>query len=287
MSAPTTIPNLVGHLVEPYKLVELLRGGSHSAVYRAIDLSTASSSSGRDRRNDRAIKVLPKSDAVAGSLEIGLHSLVSGHPNIITMEDAFEDEDYYYVVLDLCPGGDLHTKIWDEHLFDHNDELVRSAFLQIVDSVEACHAASVYHRDIKPENILCSEDGSKVYLCDFGLARGRPISREFGSGTTNYMSPECLAEDIGRMPYTNARHDIWALGVVLVNMITASHPWSRASTEDDQFYDYLCDPNFLLEKFDISEGANDILRRIFVLNPMGRITLPELRASILELGSFF
>ncbi len=70
-------------------------------------------------------------------------------------------------------------------------------------------------------------------------------------------------------------------------MITASHPWGKASTDDDAFSDFLHDPEFFLDHFDISEGANTILRGIFTLNPMGRTTLPELRAAILALGSFF
>ncbi|KAI0826555.1 kinase-like domain-containing protein [Trametes gibbosa] len=287
MSAPVTITNLIGHVVEPYKLVELIHSGSHGVVYRAVDMDAPSSSHGRDLRSDRAIKVVPKDGPVMGALEIGLHSLVSAHPNIITMEDAFEDDDYYFIILDLGLGGDLYTKIWDERAYHHNDELVRSTFLQIVDAVEACHSASVYHRDLKPENILCNEDGSEVYLCDFGMGRGRAISREFGCGTLGYMSPECLGDDLGRNPYSNIRHDTWALGVVLFNIITASDPWSKASTADEAFSDYLHNPTFFLDNFDISEGANTILRSIFVLNPMGRISLSDLRAAILGVSSFF
>ncbi|KAL7284148.1 hypothetical protein ACG7TL_001429 [Trametes sanguinea] len=288
MSAPLAFPELIGDVVgESYKIVEQISAGAHGVVFRAIDLDAPSSSQGHDRSSDRAIKVVPRDGPVLGALEIGLHSLVSAHPNVITMDVAFEDDDFFYLVLDLCPGGDLSAKIFDERVFDHNDELVRAAFLQILDAVEACHAASVYHRDLKPENILCNEDGSEVYLCDFGSGRGRPIGREFGSGTLNYMSPECLGEDIGCRPYSNVRHDIWALGVILFNMITAAHPWAKASTADDQFSDYLHDNDILLENTTISVGANDILRKIFVLNPMGRITIPELRAAIVGLDSFF
>ncbi|EIW55655.1 kinase-like protein, partial [Trametes versicolor FP-101664 SS1] len=283
-----------------YQILNLLGAGSYGAVYRARERLPESG-----KFVPRAIKVISKHGRRLGALEIGLHSLVSDHANVITMEEAFEDEDNYFLVLDLCPGGDLFSQIWEQDAYRHNDERVRTAFVQLVDAVEACHATNVYHRDLKPENILCNEDGSEVYLCDFGLGRGRPISREFGSGSLNYMSPgvylcfqmlrtsqltclsECLGEDLGCRPYSNVRHDIWALGVVLFNMITAEHPWGKASTEDDQFSDFLHNPEFFLDHFDISEGANTILRSIFTLNPMGRTTLPELRAAILALGSFF
>lgn len=98
---------------------------------------------------------------------------------------------------------------------------------------------------------------------------------------------ECLGDDLGRSPYSNIHHDTWALGVVLFNIITASSPWDKATTGDEQFSDYLHNPNFFLDNFDISEGANTILRNIFVLNPMGRTSLSELRAAILGVDSFF
>ncbi|KAI0372014.1 kinase-like protein, partial [Pilatotrama ljubarskyi] len=287
MSDSVAIPDLIGHVVEQYKLVERIHAGDQSVIYRAINTFAPSSSSGRDRRSDRAIKVIPKSSSVQGCSEIDLHTVMSNHKNVITMEDAIDGDDYYYLILELCPGGDLFTKIWDERVYQQNDELVRSTFVQIVDAVQACHTANVYHRDLKPQNILCSEDASEVYLCDFGMGGCRPISREFGSGTLNYMSPECHGDDIGRRPYSNVHHDIWALGVVLVNMITAAYPWAKASTADDDFSDYLYNPEFLLDKFNISEGANDILRKIFAMNPLGRISLSELRAAILGLGTFF
>ncbi|KAI0674366.1 kinase-like domain-containing protein, partial [Trametes maxima] len=281
-----TMPDLAGYACDRYQFVELICAGNYGAVYRAADTTAPSSSSGRDRRTDRAIKVVPKDDETFGALEIDLHRRVSHHPHVVTLVNAFEEEDYYFLVLDIHPS-DLHTKIWGEHAYDNDDERVRVTFLQIVDAVEACHAAGVYHHDLKPGNILCNEDGSKAYLCDFGMSSDLPINREFGSGTLSYMSPECLGEDIGCMPYSNVRHDIWALGIILINMITGSQPWTKASTADDQFCDYLHTPTFLLDNFDVSEGASDILRKVLVLNPMGRIGLAELRAAIVALPSFF
>ncbi|KAI0646364.1 kinase-like domain-containing protein [Trametes meyenii] len=282
-----TIPDLTGYYVcERYQLVELIRAGNYGAVYCAADATTPSSSAGRDRRTDRAIKVIPKDDETFNILEISLHRRVSHHPHVVTLDDAFESEDYYFLVLDLHPS-DLLTQIWSRGAYDHDDERVRATFLQIVDAVEACHAADVYHHDLKPGNILCNMDGSKAYLCDFGMASDRPINDEFGSGTLIYMSPECLGEDIGHRPYSNVHHDVWALGIILFNMLTGSQPWTKATTADEEFCDYLHTPTFFLDNFDISEGANELLRKILVLNPMGRAGLAELRAAVASLPSFF
>ncbi|KAI0330276.1 kinase-like protein [Cubamyces sp. BRFM 1775] len=287
MAASTAFPDFTGCIVEPYQLIERISSGKHNVIYRAIDTTAPSSSAGPNLRDDYAVKVIPKVGPTRGKLEIDLHRIVSAHPNVASVVDAFETEDHYFLVLELYPGGDLRTKIWDERVYHHNDALIRTAFLQIVDAVEACHAANVYHRDLCPENILCNEDGSEVYLCDFGSGSSRPTSNQFGSGTLDYTSPECLGEDLGHNPYSSSRHDIWALGIILFNMITMSHPWAKPSTDDDQFSDYLHNPDHFLEKFNISEGASVILRAILMLNPMGRISLPNLRAAILKLDTFF
>lgn len=89
------------------------------------------------------------------------------------------------------------------------------------------------------------------------------------------------------MPYSNVTNDIWALGVILVNMITSRTPWSKAVTSDDCFCDFLLHEDYLREMLPISEGANAIFRRIFVYEPSQRITLPELRQAVLELDTFF
>ena len=129
-----------------------------------------------------------KHELAAARREIALHGLVSDHPSVVTVRDAYEDDDYFYLIMDFCRTGDLFEPIC-RRVYVDNDALVRKAFISLIDAVEACHSLRIYHRDLKPENILVSEDRSQVYLADFGLATNQPIVQEFYCGTAAYMSP--------------------------------------------------------------------------------------------------
>ncbi|PIL29604.1 transporter [Ganoderma sinense ZZ0214-1] len=283
------MPDLIGYVLDGrYELLSTLGSGSFGVVYKALDLKHNSPSDDRFR----AIKIVYKANRRTYELEavrreVELQSLVTGYPNIVGIHDAFEDENYFYLVLDLCLGGDLFQQICCRRAFAHNDEHLRRTFLQIVDAVESCHEANVFHRDLKPENILINTDGSEVFLADFGLATQRPIVDECGCGTQVYMSPEVVGQMTDRQPFDTRYADIWALGVILVNMITSRQPWCIASSEDCCFSTWLEDRDFLKQVFPISDGANLIIQRIFQLEPLDRISLSELRREIRELDTFF
>ncbi|KAI8995352.1 kinase-like domain-containing protein [Trametes punicea] len=287
--AASTMPDFTGCIVdERYQLLRLLGSGTYGVVYQAVDTHPSAD----PESLYRAIKIISKvgrkkSELGAVRREIALQSIVAGHPNVVSLHDAFEDDEYFYIILDFYRGGDLFEHICEKGTYVFNDELLRKAFVSLVDALQACHDAKIYHRDLKPENILTNEDGSEVYLADFGLATNRTIVKEFGCGTTIYMSPECIGREYGYKPYCARFSDIWALGVILVNMISGRHPWQKATMEDQCFSRFVQDPDFLLHMLPISQGANDILQRIFALNPLSRITLPELRTAILEVDTFF
>ncbi|KAE9397338.1 kinase-like protein [Gymnopus androsaceus JB14] len=271
-----------------FRLLNLLGAGAYGKVYRAYDKRPASSQSTRYC----AIKCLLKADSKSRQREMQLRELrlqkkVSHHPNIVTFCGAFEEDDFVFAVLELCEGCDLFTAIVQLELFVGNNQLIKSCYLKILDAVDYCHQQGVYHRDLKPENILCSRDGQDIWLADFGLATNQRACREFGCGSSAYMSPECIGKETDNVVYSAPHNDIWSLGVILVNLVTCRHPWNYAHSSDPCFDAFLrSDCDSLRASLAISDPFHRLLKRVFNLRPVSRIAIPVLRREIFALETF-
>ena len=101
------------------------------------------------------------------------------------------------------------------------------------------------------------------------------------------MFAECLGREAGFLPYNNDANDVWALGVILMNMITCRTPWGKALTTDACFREFLLNENYLREMLPISKGANRIFRKVFAYHASERMTIPALRKAIVALDTFF
>ncbi|CCM05863.1 uncharacterized protein FIBRA_08099 [Fibroporia radiculosa] len=290
-TSASLIPDMVNQIIDDgrLELVEKLGEGGYGVVYRAIVIESTSSL----KPTEYAVKILAKACERSREWrlqrrEIAAHTLVSDHPNILTLHQVIEDDNFIYLVVDYCPGGDLFSAIIDRHAYSENDDLVKKVFVQILDAVHSCHEKGIYHRDLKPDNILCmNEEASEIVLGDFGLSTKSRTSTTFGCGSSNYISPECIGKECRYRPYSPRIADVWALGVILVNMIAGRHPWNNAATDDKCFMRFMVRPGFLRKMLPISRSANTILRRIFTLDAGLRITIPELRTAILKVDTFF
>ncbi|WVF70395.1 hypothetical protein IAT40_005185 [Kwoniella sp. CBS 6097] len=267
------------------ELISVIGTGAYGVVYLGVDYKYG-------QPVYRAVKCLRRHGLDSRQRhfqrrEIALHRLASAHPSIIAMDRIIEEGDHVFVVMDYGDEGDLFAMITDKQRYVGDDELIRDVFLQLLDGVAWLHSLGISHRDIKPENIVCSQDGTRARICDFGLATSEQESSEFGCGSTFYIAPECLGDWFPNNTSYPTRHgDVWSLGVILVNLVCGRNPWRIASPSDESFNSFLNDPTFLRRILPISSQCLFVLQQIFTIDPADRITLPALRKLILEVETF-
>ncbi|KAJ7600752.1 kinase-like domain-containing protein [Mycena floridula] len=138
-------------------------------------------------------------------------SNASQNPNLI-----LEERNFWI-------GGDLFAAM-SASRFYNNEELVKQTMVQLIDALQYCHEQNVQHGDLKSSNVLLGPD-DHIYLTDFGVCSETPISQYVGCGTARYLSPEALDPETNLRPFSTVHSDIWAVGIILVNLLTGHHPW--------------------------------------------------------------
>ncbi|KAJ7469672.1 kinase-like domain-containing protein [Mycena latifolia] len=281
MPASNNLPDFTGQLVDDgrLRLLEVLGAGSYGVVYKALDASSP-----LEAPVHYAVKCLG-----AGSRydkrEIDLHTVCSPHPSIITLHRQFYTRGFLCVVLELA-AGDLWAPI-EAGVFEDNDALIKQTFLQLLDAVRYCHQRGIHHRDLKPENILCNADGTDVRIADFGLAVDDELPSTIAAGTTSYMSPESLTLRRGTETYEAYQSDVWALCIVLLNIMSGAFPWFKAGGSDPGWHSFLATPNYLSRNCPISDELHELLHRCFDPFPSKRPSLLELRCEIARMKNLF
>ncbi|OMJ94222.1 hypothetical protein SteCoe_2710 [Stentor coeruleus] len=194
------------------------------------------------------------------------------HPHIIKLFNHFEDEKFFYLIMELAEGGNLFHKLYREKCF-----LERNAaqyFREVVLAVEYLHShvPAIIHRDIKPENILLDKEG-RIKLTDFGWSNyystENPTLRFTMCGTLEYLPPE-IASETGH----NTGADIWCLGILLFEMLTGSTPF--ASKGRDQMLTNITQskPKF---PHSMAPLARDLIGKMIEKDPQKRISATEIK----------
>ncbi len=233
-SAALKLPDFAGVVFHKrYQFTTLLGSGSYGVVYKAVDLE------GTLGDRERAVKLVSKrgrnsSWCESFRSEMAIHKLASEHPNVITLHDAYEDDEWFVFVMDCCGGGDLATYI-QTHGPYRDETKLRNAFLTLVDTVDWLHSRKIYHRDLKPQNILVNEDGTQLFVADFGLA-SEDNAYDQPCGTPGYMPPgELRVLDRLKMtvkiltPHSQSVSKLKAATFALARKATPG-PWASSSS---------------------------------------------------------
>src|ERR1041384_3343603 len=211
---------MTGQTISHYEIVEKLGEGGMGVVYKA-----------RDTKLDRpvAIKFLPphlsaSQENKARFMQEARATAALNHSNILNVYDIDEQDGRMFFVMEYIEGKTLKSHI--ASLKAGEGSPVRQAIdwtIQVALGLKAAHEKNIVHRDIKPENIMLTKDGHPKIM-DFGIAKlrtGTGLTKTGTSlGTLSYMSPE-QAQGLS----ADQRSDIWSLGVVLYEMLTAELPF--------------------------------------------------------------
>lgn len=210
--------NLEGRLLgNRYEIIEKIGNGGMATVYKAkchILNRFVAIKILRDEftTDDEFVKRFNAEAQAAASLT---------HPNIVGIYDVGHEGDLYYIVMELVKGKTLKEIIVEDGALAWKWSV--NVAIQIASALETAHRNNIIHRDIKPHNIIITEDGI-AKVTDFGIAKAVSNSTITAFGTTigsvHYFSPEHA-----RGGYTDAKSDLYSLGVVLYEMLTGKVPF--------------------------------------------------------------
>ncbi len=270
------IPKKIGR----YRIDDVLGRGGMALVYLAFDPYM---------ERKVAIKVLSKERIYDDSLRIRFKResrMVASlnHPAIVPVYDFGEENEQPYLVMRYMEGGSLRERLGKAPL---SLTEVATILNQIAPALDTTHSHNIIHRDLKPSNILFDEKG-KAYLADFGLAKFAegmytPLTLTNGMvGTPTYMSPE----QIRGQPHLDGRTDIYALGVILFEMLAGRQPFAADGSLPIALM-HLSDPVPTVHTFNLSlpESISQIIIRAMAKSREDRFaTASELTISFIEVA---
>ena len=227
--------------IEHYELVRRLGAGGSGVVYLANDTLLM---------RPVVLKILKRGALTLEQMrttvlrEARMASAIE-HPNVCAIYEVGEEGEEAYIVMQYIPGKSLDKLIARGPA---SMQLALSVGIQIADGLSAAHTLGIFHRDLKPANAILT-DGGLVKILDFGLARRlNPEDAEFDpskssrrkpgpvaatytarGGTIAYMAPEQFVTGQSSM-----QSDIWALGVILYELVSGRHPFSRPDADEFQ-----------------------------------------------------
>lgn len=226
-----------------------------------------------ERRAIKTIHKLRVEDFQKFQVEIEIMKMMD-HPNVIKLYEHFQDTKNFYLVMELCSGGDLFDHIISTR--DFSETHAAHILKMVLKGVNYIHHRQVAHRDIKPENfLLCSSEPiakNTLKIIDFGLshrcAPGQVLTTRLGTPT--YVAPEVLAGAYGQPA------DMWSCGVVLFVLLCGRPPFDGDT--DQKVFKAIRSGAFSFDAVGwqrVSEEAKQFIRRLLCASPSERIRASE------------
>ena len=204
--------------------------------------------------------------------EIKILKNLNDHPNVVRLIEEFEDDDFYNLVFEYLPEGDLVSFFRKNDLFC--EKKLKKFFYQILEGLRHIHLKGVIHRDIKPENILLNSIISPK-IADFGIStiyrKKHPITDT--GGTPIYLAPEVI-QNKGEICFNT---DVWSCGILLYLLAIGDVPFKADEVQilygkilTDEF-----DVSSKVESGDVSIELADLLTKMLEKDPRKRNSLEK------------
>ncbi|KAK1326642.1 Calcium-dependent protein kinase 28 [Acorus calamus] len=206
--------------------------------------------------------------------EVKILKALTGHENVVQFHNAFEDDSYVYIVMELCEGGELLDRILAKKDSRYTERDAAIVVRQMLKVAAKCHLHGLVHRDMKPENFLFKspKEDSSLKATDFGLSDFIKAGKKFHDivGSAYYVAPEVLKRRSG------PESDVWSIGVITYILLCGRRPfWDK--TEDGIFKEVLRNkPDFRRKPWpNISNSAKDFVKKLLVKDPRVRLTAAQ------------
>ncbi|KAK6797997.1 hypothetical protein RDI58_005699 [Solanum bulbocastanum] len=254
-----------------FTIGKLLGHGQFGYTYVATDKSNG---------NRVAVKRIEKKKMVVPiavedvKREVKILKALAGHENVVDFYNAFEDDNYVYIVMELCEGGELLDRILAKKDSRYTEKDAAIVVGQMLKVAAQCHLHGLVHRDMKPENFLFKspKEDSSLKATDFGLSDFIRPGKKFQDivGSAYYVAPEVLKRKSG------PESDVWSIGVITFILLCGRRPfWDK--TEDGIFKEVLRNkPDFRRKPWPtISNSAKDFVKKLLVKDPRARLTAAQ------------